>query len=315
MEVRIPPQVVGRALEGVLARCDVSARVATDPVEYVRRYSEPHDVEIVALIASAVAFGNVKALRAKLADALERTGPSPARAADDARGLARRMRGWKHRVWVADDLVQLIVGARKVQLAHGSLGDAFASELSHGFREALARFVDAIREGGLARTGRRSARHLLPDPRAQSSCKRLLLFMRWMVRGPDGADLGLWRDRVDTSQLLMPVDVHIHKLAKNLGLTDRKGATWATTEEITASLRHFDPRDPVRFDFALCHMGMAQKCPSRRDAVRCEGCGVRSVCRHWLRQSSSSRTLDGPSRSKTARTSAETSNSGLPLTR
>lgn len=284
MAVRVPAEVIHRALEDVLSRCDMSARVATDPVEYVRRYTDPHDVELVALIASAVAFGNVKALRAKLADALERIGPSPALAADDAKALALRMRGWKHRVWVADDLVRMIVGARRLQREAGSLGDAFARELAgHEFREALARFVDAIRKGSLDRVRRQSARHLLPDPRANSSCKRLLLFLRWMVRGPNAADLGLWRDRIDPSLLLIPVDVHIHKLARNLGLTDRNGATWKTAEEITASLRRFDPADPVRFDFALCHMGMAQRCTSSRDTVHCEGCGVRTVCRHWQR--------------------------------
>jgi uncharacterized protein (TIGR02757 family) len=292
MEVRLPAQAlrVHRALEDVLARCDVSARVATDPVEYVRRYSDPHDVELVALIASSVAFGNVKALRAKLADALERIGPAPARAADDPKKLARSLAGWKHRVWVADDLVQMILGARAVQRRCGSLGAAFGGELAqHDFREALARFVDAIREGYLATSDRRSARHLLPDPRASSSCKRLLLFLRWMVRGPNGADLGLWRSHVDPAKLLIPVDVHIHKLAKNLGLTNRNAATWKTAEEITASLRRFDAADPVRFDFALCHMGMAQRCPSSRDPVRCEGCGVRSACRHWARSTVDSR--------------------------
>jgi endonuclease III len=91
----------------------------------------------------------------------------------------------------------------------------------------------------------------------------------------------LWRSKVDASRLLIPVDVHIHKLAKNLGLTERATPSWATAEEITAALRRFDPADPVRFDFALCHMGMAQQCPSRRDAARCEGCGVQPVCRHW----------------------------------
>ena len=274
---------VHRALEGVLATCDIASRVANDPVEYVRRYSAPEDVELVALIASSVAFGNVTALRAKRADALERMGPSPARAADDAPALEKRLRGWKHRVWVADDLFRLIVGARRLQRAAGSLGDAFARELRHhDLREALARYVDAIRaEGGLDRVKRRSARHLLPDPRASSTCKRLHLFLRWMVRGPNEADLGLWSDRVDTARLLIPVDVHIHKLTRNLGLTKRNTANWAVADEITAALREFDPRDPVRFDFALCHMGMVQRCPSKRDPVRCEGCAVRPVCRHW----------------------------------
>jgi endonuclease III len=110
-----------------------------------------------------------------------------------------------------------------------------------------------------------------------------------MVRGPNEADLGLWRDRVDTAKLLIPVDVHIHKLARNLGLTARNTANWQTADEITAALRTFDARDPVRFDFALCHMGMVQRCPSKRDPVRCDGCGVRPVCRHWSKSSVVSR--------------------------
>lgn len=274
---------VHAALEGVLERCDYAARVQTDPVEFVRRYPDPLDAELVGLIASSVAFGNVKALRAKLADALDRLGPSPARLADDPKEISRRLRGWKHRVWVADDLARMIVGARAVQRAAGSLGDRFAQDLREHpeFRDALAAFVEAVRAGHLDRVERRSARHLLPSPHGASGCKRLLLFLRWMVRGPNAADLGLWRDKVDAARLLIPVDVHIHKLASNLGLTRRASASWATAEEITAALRRFDPADPVRFDFALCHMGMAQRCPSQRDPVRCEGCGVKPVCRHW----------------------------------
>ena len=81
----------------------------------------------------------------------------------------------------------------------------------------------------------------------------------------------------------MPVDTHIHKLGRNLGFTRRKGATWKAAEDITAALRRFDPEDPVKYDFALCHLGMLQRCPSRRDPVRCEGCGIIEVCRHWQR--------------------------------
>jgi uncharacterized protein (TIGR02757 family) len=101
-----------------------------------------------------------------------------------------------------------------------------------------------------------------------------------VVRPDDGVDLGLWA-QVAPSVLLVPVDTHIHKLANNLGLSERRTLTWQTAEEITAALREHEARDPARFDFPLCHMGMLQRCPSRRDEVRCEGCGVRSVCRHW----------------------------------
>ncbi len=236
--------------------------------------------------AACIAFGNVKAIRAKLDDLLTRVGPSPSRAADDPAALRARLRGWKHRVFLGDDVARLLAGARAVQREHGSLGTLFEAELAARgarLRDALAAWCDAIRAaGGLRRDGRRRGpAHLLPDPRGPSGSKRLMLFLRWMVRPADGVDLGLWD--VDPSRLLIPVDVHIHRLARNLGFTSRRDLSWRTTEEITAALSRFDPRDPVSYDFSLCHMGMLQRCPSRRDEARCEGCGVQPVCIHWAR--------------------------------
>jgi uncharacterized protein (TIGR02757 family) len=278
---------IRRALDDVRERCDVAARLALDPVAVVHRYARAEDQELVALVASSVAFGNVKALRAKLEDALARIGPDVARVAEDEHELRRRLSGWKHRVYRDDDLVRLVAGARKVQLESGSLGARFERAFGEAgdLRAALASLVRAIRRaGGLDRAaarGRRGAAHILADPEGASGCKRLLLFLRWMARPADGVDLGLWH--VPTEALLVPVDTHIHKLGRNLDFTRRKGLSWRTAEEITAALRKFDPRDPAKYDFSLCHLGMLQRCPSRRHAKRCEGCGVRSVCRHWAR--------------------------------
>ncbi|WP_437928365.1 TIGR02757 family protein [Sorangium sp. So ce291] len=271
------------ALDEVRARCAVAERRAQDPVDFVHLYTNPADQELVALIAASLAFGNVKALRAKIADALDRLGPEIALTADDPRAVSARLRGFRHRVYRDRDLAALVVGARRVQRASGSLGAAFAAELSQrrDLRQALGAWVRAIRRaGGLdRRPGDRGAAHILPDPEKGSATKRLMLLLRWMIRPADGVDLGLWP--VPPSALLIPVDVHIQKLGYNIGLTDRRGATWKTAEEITAALRGFDPVDPVKYDFALCHLGMLQQCPSRRDPVRCEGCGVKAVCRHW----------------------------------
>jgi uncharacterized protein (TIGR02757 family) len=197
--------------------------------------------------------------------------------------LHARLRGWKHRVFRGEDVAKLLAGARAVQRAHGSLGALFVRELTrHGdLRPALAAWCDAVRDaGGLRRDGtRRGPAHLLADPMGPSGSKRLLLFLRWMVRPADGVDLGLWD--VDPARLLVPVDVHIHRLSRNLGFTERRDLSWRTTQEITAALARFDPRDPAGYDFSLCHMGMLQRCPSRRDERRCEGCGVKAVCVHW----------------------------------
>ena len=277
---------LGEALDAVRARCDLEARRRSDPVEFVHRYVDPHDQELVAVVASALAFGNVKALRAKIEDALARIGAigvGVARAADDPAALRGALLGWKHRVYRDEDLAGLLIGARRVQRAEGSLGQGLARELARtgSLREALSAWTAAIRrEGGLDRDdGRRGGAHILPDPAKGSAVKRLMLLLRWMARPADGVDLGLWP--IPPAVLLIPVDTHIHKLGRNLDLTRRNDVSWKTAEEITAALRRFDPADPVKYDFSLCHLGMLQRCPSRRDPPRCEGCGVKSVCRHW----------------------------------
>lgn len=266
-----------RALDRVLATCDVGARLELDPVGFVRRYDDPLDREIVGLVAACIAFGNVRTIRNKLEEVFRRVGDSPHVRAEDAAATKRALRGFRHRVFVGDDVARLLVGARAVQKQHGTLGARFASALHEtaDLREALARVCDEIREAGGVRS-----KHLLADPRAGSSVKRLLLWVKWMVRPDDGIDLGLW-EGIPTRALVIPVDTHIHKLARNLGLTNRSDASWKTAEEITAGLARLDPDDPTKYDFSLCHMGMLQRCPSRRDPKRCDGCPVRPVCRHW----------------------------------
>lgn len=291
-------EALKRTLDAVRGREDLRARRTADPIEVVHRYPVREDRELVALLAATCAFGNVKAIRAKLDDALARIGPSPARAADHPADLRRCLRGWKHRLFVGEDIARLLIGARRVQRAFGSLGDAFHADLQgvdaarpaaapgENLREALAVFCERVRrEGGLPLPGeadprgRRGPAHMLSDPRAGSAAKRLLLFLRWVVRPDDGIDLGMWS--VPPGRLLIPVDVHIHKLGRNLGLTRRKDVSWKTAVEITEALARFDASDPTRYDFSLCHLGMVQRCPSRRDAARCEGCGVKPVCVHW----------------------------------
>jgi uncharacterized protein (TIGR02757 family) len=279
---------VKAALDAIRARCDMAARREADPVGFAHAYREDADRELVALVSACVAFGNVKAIRAKLGDLLARLGSRPALLADDPPALRACLRGWKHRVFRGSDVACLLAGARAVQRESGSLGARFEAELARSgvLRVALAAWCDAIRSaGGLRRdAARRGPSHLLADPRGPSGSKRLLLYLRWMARGPDGVDLGLWH--VDPARLLVPVDVHIHRLSRNLGFTKRRDLSWKTTEEITASLARLDPADPASYDFSLCHMGMLQGCPSRRDPRRCEGCGVKPVCIHWGRTDS-----------------------------
>lgn len=284
----LPPERsrrIAEALDAVRLRCDNAARLAADPVRFVHAYQRLEDQEVVAVIASSLAFGNAKAFGAKIAIVLDRLGPSPAAAADDAAGLRRALASFKHRFCTGADLACLVIGARAVQRDAGSLGRALAMELeSHGgeLLPGLVAWTDRIRKaGGLDRRKTHGARHILPRADLGSANKRMMLMLRWMVRPADGVDLGLWD--IPASRLVMPLDVHIHKLSRNIGLTNRTQASWKAAVDITEELARIDRADPTRYDFALCHLGMVQRCPSRKDPVRCEGCGVKPICRHWSR--------------------------------
>lgn len=267
-------------LDALLASSDAESTRSRDPVDLVHRYREPRDQEIAGLVASSLAFGNAVAARRSIDRALSVLGPEPAVMVEGATAaeLRRRLRGFVHRIYRGEHLASVLWRAGGLLRAHDSLGNAFARfhQASDGdFREGLARFADALRGD----TTSRSLRHLVSDPRAGSACKRLVLYARWMVRPADGVDLGLWP--IAPSELVIPVDTHIHRISRNLGLTHRRTATWATAEEITAALRKLDPKDPVKYDFALCHLGVSRECPSRPDPIKCERCVLQTVCSVW----------------------------------
>lgn len=281
-----------RVLDSVRDGCDLGARRAKDPVDFVHRQRTPADQELVGLLASSLAFGNVVTIRQKVAEVLARLGQiaaSPARASESLPSLLKVLEGFVHRLFRGEDVARLLYGARTCQLRDGSLEATFcrgfdASDLSEGDAtwDGLAFLVDAIRkEGGLDLPdphGRRGARHLLPDVKKGGGAKRLFLFLRWMARPADGVDLGVWR--LPPRLLFCPVDTHILKLGRNLGLTTRSDAGARTVREITASLASFDAADPIKYDFSLCHLGMATRCRERHDPPICDACPARTACRH-----------------------------------
>jgi uncharacterized protein (TIGR02757 family) len=278
-------------LDGLAARTDAVARIGFDPVEFPRRYADPGDAEVAGLVASCLAYGRADLFKPVVDRILAAMGPSPARfAADFARAPDPDAFPFAvYRFNRPADVRALVAAIGHVRGLHGSLGDRFAA-LFHAegggpdaLRGALERFARELREappaGGLLRgRGGRGLLHLLPDAGGAGACKRLNLYLRWMVRGPDGVDLGLWRG-VPASALLIPLDTHLLRIGGLLGLTSREDASWRTAEEVTSGLRAIDPADPVRFDFPLCHLGMSGACPARPEEGRCEVCGLVSACR------------------------------------
>lgn len=271
-----------RILDPFVDRFDAERRIENDPVELVRRYEDPADQEIAGLLASSFAYGQVGVFKPRVRRLLDQMGPSP-RAfleAFEPRRDAPALGWFAYRFHGAGDLGVLLGGAQAIVREEGSLGRYLGEELRRrgNLREALAAFAGRLR--GAAAPGfepPRALDHLLPDPLRGSASKRLLLYLRWMARR-DAVDLGAWEDWVPRRALVVPLDTHLFRMARLLGLTRRRDASWRTAEEITASLARLDPEDPVRYDFVLCHIGMSGLCPLRRERARCLACPLRDEC-------------------------------------
>jgi uncharacterized protein (TIGR02757 family) len=205
----------------------------------------------------------------------------------DPAAHARLLDGFHYRFNRPHDLVAFCLSGRRILSEHGSLGAFF----TRGFEQAggrvgpaLETFVEGFIGGDLSGVFPRNQlsygyRHWFPRPSTGGACKRLLLFLRWMVRR-EPPDFGLWTG-VPPAALLIPVDTHIENMARSIGLTRRRTRNWKMAEEITARLRALDPDDPVKYDFALCHKRMSGQCLNRRDAEVCAPCSLRPVCHHW----------------------------------
>jgi uncharacterized protein (TIGR02757 family) len=278
-------------LEHFVNTTAVAPRLGFDPVEFPRRFHQADDVEVVGLISAALAYGRADLFNSRIQQMLTLMGDHPAAfsrayALNPSPDFFRTVR---YRFNEPPDFSALVAAIGWVSGKYGGLGQRFGTLLSgNDLRSALAAFGDELRTAPpvsslLRRRGSRGLRYLLPDARLPGACKRWHLYLRWMVRGPDSVDLGVWRQVVRKSELVIPLDTHIARIAHHLGLTDRTDLTWRTAEEITANLRRIDPADPVRFDFALCHHGMSGACPPARTAANCTECGLNTECRARVR--------------------------------
>lgn len=269
-----------------------------DPVEFVRPYDRPEDREVAAFLAAGLAFGRVASVNQSVARVLDLLGPHPAHTiADEApRRLAARLDGFVHRWTRGSDLAQVLGVLRHMLRERGSIEGWFVqgwSEADVDVRPALESFGTRAMAIACAEAGAASARgagYFFPRPSGGSACKRLNLFLRWMVRR-DNLDPGGWT-RVRPSQLIVPLDTHIIRLGRCLELTTSTTPGWRMAAEITAALRTIDPEDPVKYDFALCHLGMQSACGFNQpqgDAA----CPLRGFCRPAPRTRRASRPPSG----------------------
>jgi uncharacterized protein (TIGR02757 family) len=230
--------------------------VHPDPLEFLYRYDDLCDREIVAFVASSLAYGKVAYILKSVSYVLERMVPTPwiFLKRSSLKTMRQTFSGFKHRFTDGQKLSTMSYGVRKVLERHGSLNGCFSAGLNDHddtILPALSAFTDE-----LSVCADDQLEHLVPSPARGSACKRLNLFLRWMVRS-DEVDPGGWKN-VSPSKLIVPVDTHMHRVCQLLGITTRKQVDMGTATEITKAFRTIVPEDPVRYDFSLTRLGIRE---------------------------------------------------------
>lgn len=270
-------------LEELLKDCDYVGRRSHDPVEFAWNYADPLDQEFVALLSSCLAYGRVTLLKPAIKRVLDILGDRPSLALDtfglDA--LKTELDGFVYRMSKGADVLDLICAMSALQQEFGSLEAAYQAPQTGSHSSAhldlASQFVRRLRSKRTRPTLTRGYRYLLPDPADGSTCKRLLLFFRWMGRGPDGIDLGLW-ESLSPGELIMPLDTHTSRMCRYLGLSERNSIDLKAALEVTDSLKLMDSEDPLKYDFALCHLGISGSCIHKRSEEHCPQCPIESIC-------------------------------------
>lgn len=276
--------VLRRVLDEFSASVDPERLIQGDPIELVRGYRSADDQEVAGLVVACLAYGRVASIKAAAGRVLSVLGPSPSQSIHDPEVRAR-LGGFVYRFQRGDDLPRFVGSMATLRARHGSLAAAFEAGLradEEDYAAATDRFVLALR-GVIEGPPTRGLLFLLPRADgATGSAKRLFLYLRWMIR--EGAtDLGSWSrlrpGAFERAKLLIPLDTHIERIGRYIGLTDRQSSGLETARDITRALRRLRPDDPLHYDMALCHLGISGACPRQRDLSRCRDCPIRGVCR------------------------------------
>jgi uncharacterized protein (TIGR02757 family) len=250
-------------LEEIYSACNIAPRLNRDPLAVAKRYPDPADREVAALVCSTLAFGSVDLIVRACESALAPLGERPAEALARM-GEADFLDAWanfQYRFCFPEDMVALMRGIKRAREDEGSLEGLFlrGDEGEPDVVGALGAFVRKIRdlgsEGGSSKGAYRIRDNLLPDPARGSACKRLFLFLRWQAR-EDAVDPGGWA-RVDPSRLVVPLDLHMTRICfGRLGFIRTDAANLRNALAATAAFRLYAPEDPVKYDFALTRPGI-----------------------------------------------------------
>lgn len=226
-----------------------------DPIWSLHNFKDNKDIEVMGLIASCYAYGQIGVMNKFLNEFLNRIEKKPFDFTINfnLRRDGKIFNGMNYRFNNEFDLLNLIENIKINILKYGSLKNLFLQNYSDNDKnilKALRYFSDSLRKKYVNKL--KNYDYLMPDVSKNSTCKRLNLFLRWMVR-KDEIDPGIWSREVDKSKLIMPVDIHVYRQARKLELVKRTSCDMKFAIELTEKLKEYDPSDPVKYDFALCH--------------------------------------------------------------
>lgn len=250
----VPSEFCKDSLEKLYTFYNCREFIHPDPLEFVLQYDDPLDREVVGMVASSLAYGRVRQILKSVSQVLSRMGESPSRFILEGSlgGIQKVFGDFRHRFTDGSQLAALLYGMKRLINRYGSLESCFCGYgkcKEVNVLPALTAFVDELNTEAAD-----DMRMLVPSPRAGSACKRLNLFLRWMVRS-DNVDPGGWNG-VGAHRLIVPLDTHMHRIGIEGGLTCRKQADMLTALEITRAFREIAPEDPVRYDFSLTRLGI-----------------------------------------------------------
>ncbi len=264
---------------------DFQKRLLHDPIEFPHRYNNSADIELAGFLACCFAYGRIGLFKPIIEKILKIMGESP----HDfllhfsASRQAKRFQGISYRFNRNEDIICLFFMLQAILRKEGSLENLFMtayrdadSSIGNGLDAMIGRFLSLDTTKVYGRNLKPAGlKQFFPSPAKGSTCKRSALFLRWMIRDKD-IDFGIWKN-IPKHKLIMPLDTHIMKISRCLGLTKRNSADWKTAVEITESLKRFDPVDPLKYDFALCHQGISGLCRGQAEADSCQDCSLRQV--------------------------------------
>jgi uncharacterized protein (TIGR02757 family) len=241
-------------LENIYKSFNKPEFIYPDPLWFLYNYEKKEDIETAGLIASSLAYGNIKTIMKSVELILNLLGNSPARFIDNHsdNDLLKLTSGFVHRFAKSENITGLLKSIRQIRKEYGSLESCFISGVSEddeNILNAIVNFTSIIHKTAAPF----NPGHLIPKAEKNSSCKRLNLYLRWMVRN-DAVDPGWWK--VNKSKLIIPLDTHMHKIGLKYRFTNKKGTGIKTALEITHGFKKFIPDDPVKYDFALTREGI-----------------------------------------------------------